>query len=735
MRGDGARPALLIAALLFSPAVVGGPAFADVDGCRAVESFGVFPPPAALTWKPFLKKRRTVAPAGLLAAQLPTLAAALHAIEAARRDPSRRPEAFLARPFLQGFIVYDYQFPEGSGFSLGQVTVTDFPFGGTAEIPEAWLVDAGGRTGTLLRDEGTYRLVRLGRDETDRLVPEPSAAKSFRLGRDPFRVDEPPAVDDGLPWIVPDGLENVAGESWNPRFAFRPGLDEAGLVRLLKWLNGQPASLKVKAGGSRHSWSKVAASDGAYIHPQGMSCLEGAAEDGALRTDLPESLRSKLFRIGSGTVVREISETLWEKFGKAAGVLGGYDGQTLGGVLPTGTHGSVLSHGPLAEVVRSLDLVAGTGEPLRIEPCAGPTDPEAFARLRPGARLIQDDETFDAALIHLGAMGVVRSLVVEVRDRFFLNEVRTRFPVEELFGRLAGGAIYHRFSGVDAPGWSGPDRGEGFAKHPAKAYHLEFLFNPLGADVLVTSRQPTPLPGGEPPYFHERPEKNLFRLAGIPKRHRRVFFPTWVSENFPDAIGWLSEEMTQNIPSLTPRFVSDAMRGLSDDGYLHRSYRVFNIGDGQNAIPSLSGTIFVPLRDDLYLRAVEILRRVAREEAKKGIYQTGPISLRFVKGSRAMLASPEDVGSFELIFAGRPEHATDLIRAYDAALRAELGDENVRFHWGQLMPGADPERIRAGFPRFGAWRRIRDRLDPAGRFVNAWQETILPRDSRREASP
>ncbi|MDD1632854.1 MAG: hypothetical protein LUP91_11710, partial [Methylococcaceae bacterium] len=213
------------------------------------------------------------------------------------------------------------------------------------------------------------------------------------------------------------------------------------------------------------------------------------------------------------------------------------------------------------------------------------------------------------------------------------------------------------------------------------------------------------------------------------------FFPTWVSENFPDAIGWLSEEMTQNIPSLTPRFVSDAMRGLSDDGYLHRSYRVFNIGDGQNAIPSLSGTLFVPLRDDLYLRAVEILRRVAREEAKNGIYQTGPISLRFVKGSRAMLASPEDVGSFELIFAGRPEHATDLIRAYDAALRAELGDENVRFHWGQLMPGADPERILAGFPRFGAWRRIRDRLDPAGRFVNAWQETILPRDSRREASP
>ena len=734
MRSFDRRRGFHAAALLLC-ALAGLRALADPGGCRAATSHGLAAPPAALSWKPFLAKRRTLAPAGLLAPPFPTLTAALRAIEEVRRETVRRPEAFLVRPFLKGFIVYDYRFPKGSGFSLGQLSVTDLPFGGTAEEPEAWLVDAAGETATLLREERTYRLVRLGRDGTDKLVPEAGATKSFRLGRDPFVVDEPTAGDDGLPWVVPDGLENVAGKRWNPRLAFRPGLDEGGLARLLSWLNRQPPSLKVKAGGSRHSWSKVAASDGAYIHPEGMRCLEPAAEDGTLRTDLPDMQRGNLFRIGSGTVIREINDTLWERYGKAFGVLGGYDGQTLGGVLPTGTHGSVLSHGPLAEMIRSLDLVTATGEPVRIEPEDGPTDPAAFGREHPRARLIQRDDVFDAALIHIGTMGVVRSLVVEVGSCFYLTEIRTSQRLDSVLQTLGGGGIYHLFEGVKVPSWAPPWSGLQFPGHPFPAYHLELLMNPLGEKIIVTSRQPTPFPIEEPPFFRERPEKDLFRLHAIPRPYRREIGVVWFSENFHEGIGWVSESLMENIPSLTPAIVNSAMNGLKNPGYLHRSYRVFNIGDGQNAIPSLSGTITVPLRDDLYIRAIEIIRRVAREMAPKGIYQTGPISLRFVRASRAMLGNPEDVCSFELIFAGRTKWAEELIHAYDEALRTALGTENVRFHWGQLMPGVEKSRILANFKNYDEWRGIRDRFDPAGRFLNEWQESILPRHEAGGAKP
>ncbi|MGE5345184.1 MAG: hypothetical protein ACM3JH_04440, partial [Acidithiobacillales bacterium] len=184
MSSSGRRKGPGAASLLLCVALAGPEALADLGACRVLPEFGISPPPASLSWKPFLARKRTVAPGGLLGPAIETLTAAFHAIESVRRDPARRPEAFLVRPFLNGFIVYAYPFPEGSGFSLGEVSVTDFPFGGTAEEPEAWLVDAKGRTGALLRDERNYRLVRLGRDGSGKLVPEDRAAKSFRLGRD-----------------------------------------------------------------------------------------------------------------------------------------------------------------------------------------------------------------------------------------------------------------------------------------------------------------------------------------------------------------------------------------------------------------------------------------------------------------------------------------------------------------------------------------------------------------------
>jgi len=692
-------------AFLAVVALAAGVAAADPPGCRAVPTQGIVPPPAALTWRPFLGKKRLLAPAGLLAPPFPTLAEALTAIEKARGEPGRR-SAFLVRPFLRGVIVYDYPLADATGFSIGNVVMTDFPFGGSAEKPVAFLVGADGKTASLRQKNGTFRLVEVNKDGP------PS--------------DEAPAADDGLPWVVSGRLKNVAETTWTPRWAFRPGLDEAGVARLVAWLNQQPSSLKVKAGGSRHSWSSVAVSGGAYIHPEGMRCLEPAAADGTLRGDLSADLRGNLFRIGSGTVIREIDDALWETHGKALGVLGGYDGQTLGGVLPTGTHGSVLSHGPLAEIVRSVDLVAGTGEPLRIEPADGPTDPTAFAREHPDARLIQQNDVFDAVLIHVGTMGVVRSLVVEVRNRFWMTEVRTSVPLDVVRMSLLGGGIYRQFEGVTIPGWVASWSGRPFEGHPHPAYHLELLINPRGDDVIVTSRQPTPLPGPEPPFLRERPEPNLFRLHATPRPYRREIGVVWFSENFHEGIGWVSEAMMESIPPLTPGLVDGAMNGLKNPGYLQRSYRVFDIGDGQNAIPSLTGSIEVPLRDDLYLKALDTIRRVAWEQAPHGIYQTGPISMRFVRASRATLGNAEDVCSFELIFVRHTTWARELIRAYDEALRHDLGEENVRFHWGQLMPGATKARILANYPRYEEWRRIRDRLDPSGRFVNAYQETILP---------
>ena len=62
--------------------------------------------------------------------------------------------------------------------------------------------------------------------------------------------------------------------------------------------------------------------------------------------------------------------------------MGGFDGQTVAGVISTSTHGSGIAFGPLSDFVRSLDIVAAGGTVYRIEPDDGPSDPEAYrARL------------------------------------------------------------------------------------------------------------------------------------------------------------------------------------------------------------------------------------------------------------------------------------------------------------------------------------------------------------------
>jgi len=75
-------------------------------------------------------------------------------------------------------------------------------------------------------------------------------------------------------------------------------------------------------------------------------------------------------------------------------------------------------------------------------------------------------------------MGVVRSIVVEARDCFYLKEVRTSEPIDTVLATLRGGGIYYLFDGVTVPPWASPWSGLGFLRTPLSAYHLELLMNP-----------------------------------------------------------------------------------------------------------------------------------------------------------------------------------------------------------------------------------------------------------------
>jgi len=97
------------------------------------------------------------------------------------------------------------------------------------------------------------------------------------------------------------------------------------------------------------------------------------------------------------------------------------------GISCTGAHGSGITIPPLADMIRGVTLVSANfgsnGLPIvyRIEPTNGMTDPQKHI---PDVTLVQDDATFNAIIVGLGAFGVVYSATIETVPFYWIKETR-----------------------------------------------------------------------------------------------------------------------------------------------------------------------------------------------------------------------------------------------------------------------------------------------------------------------
>jgi L-gulono-1,4-lactone dehydrogenase len=433
--------------------------------------------------------------------------------------------------------------------------------------------------------------------------------------------------------------------------------------------------LTVRAVGSGHSWSDVALTTGVLLLPHGLA--------GPLPLE-PELLRAgapagRLVRVLGGTRIRELNAHL-ESQGLGLSNMGGYDGQTIAGVLSTSTHGSGLRFGPLADMARSLELVASGGRLLRIERADGPTDPDAFARSRHGWELVQDDEVFNAAVVGMGCMGVLYAVTLEVREAFWLREVRTVSTWER--------------------------EREHLDENLAREEHFELFVNPYpNADGLHACIVTTRTEVDEPP--HGRPRDKLERHALIE-----------LLASLPFTQPILRAILSFN-PRSTPRQLDKALAQLRDDEYTNRSYRVFNIG-AANLLPAYSSEIGVPI--GRHVEAVDCLLATAARRARAGqAYHSSPFSLRFVRRSDAFLSMMEgrDTMMVELIMQAETDGGFELLSAHEDALYAFDG----RPHWGQVNTLTEPV-LRRLYPKLDRWLAVHRELDASGVFDSPFTKRV-----------
>jgi L-gulono-1,4-lactone dehydrogenase len=434
-----------------------------------------------------------------------------------------------------------------------------------------------------------------------------------------------------------------------------------------------------RAIGAGHAWSDAALTDGYMVLPEKLGGVVDL-DDGTLRNPASEL---SLARVLGGTHLYALNAAL-DAAGLALPQMGGYDGQTLAGVVSTSTHGSGLAWGPFPDLVRSLDLVVAGGEVVRVEPAAGPTDPAAFDAVFGAARrLIQDDDTFAAAVCGMGCMGIVHAFVIELREKFWLKEVRALSTWEATRDTLTEDGVL----------------GEGD--------HYELFLNPYPRDdgrhsLLVTRRRDCPDPGGEPE-----------------DRERR--HPLTELEASLPITGVVLRFLARHLPSLMARRFDAVLDEMQDEGYTSVSYKVFNIGEA-NHLPAVSMELCVGLEGNRHMEAVDrILEIAAEQRRKKRRYHSSPISLRFTKASPAFASMMHGRDSMivELILVTGTRGGNELLAAYEDG----LADLDVRAHWGQINYLTEA-RIRRAYPRWDDWLRVQRQFNASGVFDSPFTRRV-----------
>lgn len=96
--------------------------------------------------------------------------------------------------------------------------------------------------------------------------------------------------------------------------------------------------------------------------------------------------------------------------------LGSIDEQSIAGAIATATHGSSLSHGLLSENIRSLRIVLANGQAVKCSPSQSP-------------------DLFRAALVSLGALGILVEVEIELSPAAAIEWEQTIVPIDDIYAR------------------------------------------------------------------------------------------------------------------------------------------------------------------------------------------------------------------------------------------------------------------------------------------------------------
>ena len=172
-------------------------------------------------------------------------------------------------------------------------------------------------------------------------------------------------------------------------------------------------SPKIKQLGSQHCFNNIADSHHAQIS---LRALKGIAIDSGMKTAT----------VGAGVRYGELAPVL-DKAGFALHNLASLPHISVGGTVATATHGSGIHNKNLATAVRAIELVTAEGQTVVLSRDA-------------------DAERFRLAVVHLGALGVLTRVTLDLLPRFDMSQV--------VYQNLSFDQLEHNLDAIMGAGYS-----------------------------------------------------------------------------------------------------------------------------------------------------------------------------------------------------------------------------------------------------------------------------------------
>lgn len=328
---------------------------------------------------------------------------------------------------------------------------------------------------------------------------------------------------DSTPQTSPKTFTNWARAlTFTAPRSYRPST-RGEIVEIIR--QAEEAGQRVKWTGSVWSFMGVYVADDVVIESDGIT----GAIDNALILDrltlADPSLREGLAHVKGGMKVFNVNRILHglpvaangggadevglecDPAARALPTLGGSGGQSIAGVMATGSHGGDVALPPIADAVMAIHLIGPGGQEWWIEPSSGLTagteedvrgELQAIAtdvtgastEICDGILVRKDDDLFRAVLVSVGRMGFVYSMVVRTEPAFKLQETRSEAVWETLRDDLTA---------------------TGFPGFSAGKHFLQIIVNPFGSDgghdckiaerQVVDCETPTDVPASDGDFF------------------------------------------------------------------------------------------------------------------------------------------------------------------------------------------------------------------------------------------